>query len=265
MDVVEPISLPEFPPGNVWDLYILFLFIPFILRFLLLTRPFYRVTKQLVPHGKWFFKQIRELPIKGLGIIAFNEVMAFSMPIFLVIVLRIFSGGLGWETWEDTPYIGLLFLVFLSILWITFDLFRIYRVRRMLLAIEKQNIAKLRKYADAGLGVRNWLKKFSKKDETETEKAKRTGTSVGKKIGRLMLLRRLTPAGLATAVATGAAVEAARMGAGKVSDMIDDKMQQEFDKLAASNTDTLLVLLLRDFVMGLAPLVALWLIPALLP
>ena len=110
--MVEPISLPVFPPGNVWDLYILFLFVPFILRFLLLTRPFYRVTKQLVPHGKWFFKQIRELPIKGLGIIAFNEVMAFSIPIFLVLVLRIFSGGLGWETWEETPYIGLIFLVF---------------------------------------------------------------------------------------------------------------------------------------------------------
>ena len=80
-----------------------------------------------------------------------------------------------------------------------------------------------------------------------------------------MMLRRLTPGGLATAVATGAAIEAARMGAGKVSDIIDDKMQQEFDKLAASNTETLLILLLRDFVMGLAPLVALWLIPTILP
>jgi len=47
--------------------------------------------------------------------------------------------------------------------------------------------------------------------------------------------------------------------------MIDGKMQDEFDKLAESNTDKLVVLLLRDFVMGLAPLVALWLIPMLLP
>ena len=263
--MAEALSMPVFPPENVWDLYILFLFIPFLLRFLFLTRPFYRVTKQLAPHGKWFFKQIRELPIKGLGIIAFNEVMAFSMPIFLVLVLRTFSGGLGWETWDETPYFGLLFLVFLSILWLTLDLFRIIRVRRMLLAIQKQNITKLRKYADAGLGIRSWLKKFSKRKETDAEKVKRTGSSFGKKIGRLMLLRRLTPAGLATAVATGAAIEAARMGAGKVSDIIDDKMQQEFDKLAASNTETLLILLLRDFVMGLAPLVALWLIPTILP
>lgn len=263
--MAEAISMPVFPPENVWDLYILFLFVPFLLRFLFLTRPFYRVTKQLVPHGKWFFKQIRELPIKGLGIIAFNEVMAFSIPIFLVLVLRTFSGGLGWESWDETPMLGLAFLIFLTLLWLTFDMFRIFRVRRMLLAIEKQNISKLRKYADAGLGVRSWLKKFSKKDETDAEKAKRTGSSVGKKVGKLMLLRKLTPAGLATAVATGAAIEAARLGAGKVTDIIDEKMQQEFNKIAESNTDTLLVLLLRDFVMGLAPLVALWLIPIILP
>ena len=132
------------------------------------------------------------------------------------------------------------------------------------MAIEKQNISKLRKYADAGLGVRSWLKKFSRKHETDAEKAKRSGSSVGKKVGKLMLLRKLTPAGIATAVATGAAIEAARLGAGKVTDIIDEKMQQEFDKIAESNTDTLLVLLLRDFVMGLAPLLALWLVPSLI-
>ena len=263
--MAEALSMPVFPPENVWDLYILFLFVPFLLRFLFLTRPFYRVTKQLVPHGKWFFKQIRELPIKGLGIIAFNEVMAFSMPVFLVLILRTFSGGLGWESWDETPLIGLAFLIFFSLLWLLFDLFRIFRVRRMLLAIEKQNIEKLKKFADAGIGVRKWLKNFAKKDETESDKAKRAGASVGKKVGKLMFLRRFTPAGLATVVATGAAVEVARLGAGKVTDMIDEKMQQEFDKLAESSTDKLIVLLLRDFVMGLAPLVALWLIPVVLP
>mgnify|MGYP001216879920 FL=1 len=263
--MAEALSMPVFPPENVWDLYILFLFVPFLLRFLFLTRPFYRVTKQLVPHGKWFFKQIRELPIKGLGIIAFNEVMAFSMPVFLVLILRTFSGGLGWESWDETPLIGLAFLVFFSLLWLLFDLFRIFRVRRMLLAIEKQNIEKLRKLADAGISVRKWIKNFAMKDETESGKAKRAGTSVGKKVGKLMFLRRFTPAGLATIVATGAAVEVARVGAGKVTDMIDEKMQQEFDKLAESSTDKLIVLLLRDFVMGLAPLVALWLIPTILP
>jgi len=263
--VIEAISMPVFPPENVWDLYILFLFVPFLLRLFLLTRPFYRVTKQLVPHGGWFLKRIRELPIKGLGIIAFNEIMAFSIPIVLVLILRLFSNGLGWENWDDTPLLGLGILIILSLLWIVFDLFRIARIRRMLIAIEKQNVANLRKYADAGLGLRNWLKKFSRKEESDTEKAKRASTSVGKRIGRLLLLRRVTPAGLVTTVATGAAIEAARVGAGKVTEMIDEKMQKEFDKLAESNTNTLLLLFLRDFAMGLAPLVALWLIPMLLP
>ena len=98
--VIEAISMPTIPPGNVWDLYILFLFIPVLLRILLLARPFLRVTKQLVPHGGWILKRIKELPVKGLGIIAFNEIMAFSIPIILVLILRFFSNGLGWESWS---------------------------------------------------------------------------------------------------------------------------------------------------------------------
>ena len=44
-------------------------------------------------------------------------------------------------------------------------------------------------------------------------------------------MRKLSPAGLLTSVAVGAAIEAARAGAGKVSDIIDEKMQEEFDKV----------------------------------
>jgi hypothetical protein len=47
--------------------------------------------------------------------------------------------------------------------------------------------------------------------------------------------------------------------------MIDEKMQGEFDKIAEANTNTLMLLFLRDFMMGIAPLFALWLIPWLLP
>ncbi|MBA87643.1 MAG: hypothetical protein CMB16_00045 [Euryarchaeota archaeon] len=263
--MVEPISLPVIPPENVWDLYIIFLCVPFVLRLLLLTRPIYRVTKQLAPHGGWFFKRLRELPIKGLGIIVFNEIMAFSIPIFLVLILRLFSNTLGWESWAETPVIGLSALVLLSMIWLAFDLLRIARIRRMLVAIERQNVTKLRKLADAGFGIRRWLNKFSRKGETDSEKAKRASKSAGKKIGSLLLLRRMTPAGLVGAVATGAAVEAARIGAGKVTEMIDEKMQNEFDKIAKSNTNTLLLLFVRDFAMGVAPLLALWLVPMLLP
>jgi len=264
--VIDAISMPTIPPGNVWDLYILFLFIPFLLRFLLLARPFYRVTKQLVPHGGWILKRIRELPIKGLGIIAFNEMMAFCLPIVLVLILRIFSNGLGWGTWDSTPLIGLGILIVLSLLWLTFDLIRVARIRKMLTAIEKRNIAKLRKVADAGFGIRSWLKKFSKKEEDDSEKVKRASKSVGKKVGMTLLtFRKFTPGGLVAAVATGAAIEVARVGAGKVTEMIDEKMQSEFDKIAEANTNTLMLLFLRDFIMGIAPLFALWLVPCLLP
>ena len=264
--VIEAISMPTIPPGNVWDLYVLFLFIPVLLRILLLARPFLRVTKQLVPHGGWILKRIKELPVKGLGIIAFNEIMAFSIPVILVLVLRFFSNGLGWENWSETPLFGLVVLIVLGLIWITLDLIRIARIRRMLIAIEKQNVSKLRKVADVGLGFRSWLKKFSKKEEKETEKVKRASKSVGKKIALALLsFRKVTPAGLVGAVATGAAIEVARVGAGKVTELIDDRMQQEFDKIAKTNTNTLLLLFIRDFAMGIAPLLALWLIPLLLP
>ena len=177
-----------------------------------------------------------------------------------------FSNSLGWDNWGSTPVVGLAILIVLGLFWILFDLIRIARIRRMLKAIEKQNIAKLRKVADAGFGIRSWLNKFSKKEETDADKAKRASKSVGKKIGlALWSARKVTPGGLVAAVATGAAIEAARVGAGKVTDMIDEKMQEEFDKIAKSNTNTLLQLFARDFLMGIAPLLALWLIPALLP
>ena len=258
--------MPIFPPGNVWDTYILFLFIPFLFRIFLLGKPFFQVSKQLVPHGKWFLNRLKDLPIKGLGIIAFNEIMAFSLPIFLVLILRLFSDKLGWSSWDTSPTAGIIILFVLMLVWLFFDFIRIARIRRMLFAIQKQNIANLRKIADAGLGVRGWLRKFSKKDEKSSSRVNNAGKSAGKKIGITMWkARKITPSGILSAVATGAAIEAARLGAGKMSDMIDEKLQSEFDKIAASNTRTLLILFVRDFVMGLAPLVALWLIPMLLP
>ena len=63
--------------------------------------------------------------------------------------------------------------------------------------------------------------------------------------------RKLTPAGLLSSVAVGAAIEVARGGAEKISDMVDKKMQDEFDKVAEVNTRGLLLLFLRDLIMAL--------------
>ena len=53
---------------------------------------------------------------------------------------------------------------------------------------------------------------------------------------KIIKARKLTPAGLLSSVAVGAAIEVARSGAGKISNMVDNKMQEEFDKVAEINT-----------------------------
>ena len=266
--VVEPLSLPSIPPSNIWDAYILFLLVPMFMRMILLSRPFIRVTKQLAPHGGWFFKRLKELPIRGIGLLAFNEVLAFFLPMLLVLVLRLVSDPLGWNSWNETPTLGLILIIVAAVLWICLDLLRIARIRRMLSAIEKQNIERLRKAADAGLGARGWLRRFARKDKKEEEEENEESSASRVAKGalatwglRALKARKFTPAGLVSAVATGAAIEVARMGADKVSDMIDEKMQHEFEKIAETNSTTLLILFMRDLAMGIIPILILWSTP----
>jgi hypothetical protein len=140
----------------------------------------------------------------------------------------------------------------------------------MLKSIQKQNIERLRKVADTGFKLRGWLRKFARRDKDENVDEENVTTAVAKtslKTWGLLALkaRKLTPAGLLGAVASGAAIELTRRGAGVVSDKIDDKMQEEFKKISVSNSNTVIQMFLRDFLMGIAPLLALWLIPMLLP
>jgi hypothetical protein len=140
----------------------------------------------------------------------------------------------------------------------------------MLKSIQKQNIERLRKVADTGFKLRGWLRKFARRDKDENVDEENVTTAVAKtslKTWGLLALkaRKLTPAGLLGAVASGAAIELTRRGAGVVSDKIDDKMQEEFKKISVSNSNTVIQMFLRDFLLGMAPLLALWLIPMLLP
>ena len=55
-------SLPSFPPDGPWDAYVsIIIWIPLILRILLLVVPFRRAIGKLAPHTGWVFKQIRQL------------------------------------------------------------------------------------------------------------------------------------------------------------------------------------------------------------
>ncbi len=236
------------------------------MRIIFLTNPFIRVTKQLVPHGGWAIKRLKDLPIKGYSLLIFNEILAFFIPMLIVFVFRISSDPLGWSDWSNTNYFGLVIILLFTSIWIFLDLLRIFRVRSMLSAIEKRNIERLRKIADTGFGIRNILRKFSKKEEEEEE----IGASIAKnslKTWGLLAFkaRKFTPTGLLTSVATGAAIEVARKGAGKVSDIIDEKMQKEFEKISAAQSSTLLILFLRDLAMGIAPLVILWIVELSFP
>ena len=266
--MAEPLGLPEFPPDGPWSADVLVvIWVPLILRILFLILPFRKAIKKLAPHTGWAFKQLRELPVRGFGILAMNEILAFMIPPVVVLILRLLLDPIGWQSWEEVPLLGIIFLSILVIVWIMLDLLRIFRVRRMLKAIDRYDVDKLRKIADAGLGVRGWLRKFAgkdKKDEPEPTKNRLAKRSAKIWAGRALMAGRLTPQGLLGPLAIGAAIEAAKTGAGKISDRIDQKMQEEFDKIAKVNSKTLLNLLVRDFAMGILPLSALAILPWLL-
>lgn len=268
----DPLQFPSFPPEGPWELYVLVLiWLPFLFRTLLLARPLYRVIKKFAPHGGWAIRQLRDLPIKGLSILVLNESLAFLLPPLSVILFRTRFDPIGWQTWGDAGFIGFTLLLIFFLLWIVVDAFRIFRVRRMLISVDRYDVDKLKKIADVGIKTRRFFRRFSKKetskgDETTAlDAASRVGKKSAKLWGlRVLRMRKLSPAGLLTSVAVGAAIEAARAGAGKVSDIIDEKMQEEFDKVAKTSTKSLLVLFLRDLGMAISPLVVLAILPILI-
>jgi hypothetical protein len=69
---------------------------------------------------------------------------------------------------------------------------------------------------------------------------------------------------LVGSVAASATIELARVGAGKITDAVDERLQTEFDNIAKTNTKTLLMLLIRDLLMGVLPIVFLFSLPVLL-
>ena len=147
-------------------------------------------------------------------------------------------------------------------------MYRVLRIRRMMKAVLKHDINKLKKVADAGLSVRRWLRKVSRKDSKE-QTSESTTTAVAKKsgkiwLGRILAARKITPAGLLGSIAMGAAIEVGKTGAGKISDSIDAKLQKEFDKIADTKSTTLLLLFMRDLAMGLLPIIYLVLLDSLL-
>lgn len=266
--MVQPLQLPEIPPEGPWAAYVLvIIWLPLLFRILFLLVPFRKAVYRLLPHTKWAFTQLRELPIRGIGLLAFNETIAFIIPPLVVFGIRTLADPIGWQTWGEVSNTGLATLILLFIVWIGLDFLRIARVRRMMKAIEKRDIDRIQKLADAGLKTRKWLRRFSRKDGSPSsvgEKSSEIAKSSAKKWGRRILFtRKLSPLGLVASVATSASVELARAGAGKISDAVDNKLQKEFDNIAKTNTKTLILLLARDLMMGIIPILFLAYLPVL--
>ena len=277
MEVIPytPIQLPEIPPEGPWAAYVLVvIWLPLLLRAMFLVVPFRIAIGKLAPHSGWALKQLKQLPVRGFGLLVANEIFAFMIPAILVLIIRLSNNPIGWQSWSEVSNAGGVVLFASLLLWIFFDALRIMRVRRMMKAVENRDIEKLRKVAGASLGVRRLLRKFSRKDtdgiDAGQQTASQTGGEIAKKSlkvwgARALMARKLTPAGLVSSIALGAAVEIARVGAGKISDRVDTKLQDEFNKISKVNTKTLMVLLLRDLLMGLVPLLILAYIPIILP
>ena len=268
--MVQPLQLPEIPPEGPWSAYVLvIIWLPLLLRVLFLLFPFRRAIARLAPHTKWALKALRELPIRGIGLLVANEIIAFTIPPLVVLTLRVFFDPVGWQVWDDVPPTGYAILMLFVIVWLSLDMLRIARVRRMLKAIEKHDIERMQKLADAGLRTRKWLRRFSGHEKKENVQEAEPTTAIAKSSARrwgrrILLTRKITPAGLLGSVALSASVELAKTGAGKLSDAVDARMQREFDSIAQTNTKTLMILLIRDIMMGVVPVIVLAMLPVLL-
>jgi hypothetical protein len=248
--------LPDFPPASPWQAYVWYIaFLPFIFRVILVSRPLVKVVRIFAPHSGWAIKQIKDLPVKGVGLLLFNEILAFTLPPLLVIVIRLLVDPLGWQSWSEVNATGLVLLLSAFLVWVYFDLLRVFRVRNMLNAVLEKDIGKLRKRAGFALGIRKGLLKFGRgsdeKVKSFTEAAKE-GEAAGKVVNK----------GVIGAVA-GIATEAVRRGATALVEKVDSTIENKFEVAVAEYNQNLIMILLRDIAMSAGPLLILTLIPTI--
>ena len=116
---------------------------PAVCRLLLLARPARQAVAKVAPHAGWALKQLRDLPVKGLRLLIFNETLALLAPPTIVLLYRQLADPIGWRTWDEVSLIGGAVLMFLTLVWLVLDLMRIGRTRNMMLAVIKQDVDRL--------------------------------------------------------------------------------------------------------------------------
>jgi len=163
----DAMVLPNIPPLSPWDAYILILIIPFIMRLIFIAPPLLDLINTYAPPGertkhiKWFLEKIKRLPVQGFWLIVMNEALSFIFPAVIALIARYLIGPIGWNSWADTPDIGLFLLLFAGAAWIFVDFGKISRSRIDIKALSKYNLETTRKVVDAAVAGREILEGVS--------------------------------------------------------------------------------------------------------
>ena len=265
---MQALYVPSIPPASAFEAYLLLLVIPFIFRLVMVIPPLFDIISKFGGDARWFWGRIRQIRIKGLSMLIFNEVIALILPLLLAIFARSLFNPVGWPDWETTPSTGLIVLFSFAALWLWADLLRVARTRRLLRAVSEQNrfIAKAAVQAAAGArGVLDYLRLLSPLDMHSDIKAaddimdgrvdpqdEPEEEATISRIGRMIKDRAILAAEAVTEVIRGKAEEAS------------EKLDARIDESVQSHAGTSIFLLMRDILMSLAPLVVLVILEKLL-
>ena len=255
---MQAIYVPSIPPASPYEAYLLLLIIPFFFRMVMVIPPLFDIISKFGGDAKWFIARIREIRVKGLGLLILNEILALLLPFLLAVYARTKFDPVGWPDGNTTPDMAFWLLVAFAVLWLYVDLLRVARTRRLLRAVGEQNrfIAKAAVHVAAKTrGVLDYLRLLSPLDmhsdiqtvddimEGRIDPNQETQDELPiSRIGRMFKDRAVMVAETVSEVIRGKAQE------------VTEKFDQTIEREVQSHAGISLLLLLRDIAMGLAPL-----------
>ena len=272
------------PPAGPWELYATYLiFIPFILRVIILGRPVYRAVHHLAPHAGWAVKKVRQIEVKGFHYIILNEIFALVFPVALVIMVRLeFKSGVGWSNWSEVSTAGGLLLILALLLWITFDAIRLMPARRLFLLAGERDMKKVKLAIDSIFAARGALAWFSgskslaatassdgqEDDEVLENALEGSDLDDESEIAETPSRSFKSTAKALLGQAAGKVLEVAKAGVQSMADkgknLIDNQIKKQVNTLIEDMSKRKVPNLLRDIGMAVGPIIALWGIPHLI-
>ncbi len=255
---MQAIYVPSIPPESPYEAYLLLLVIPFFFRIIMVIPPLFDIISKFGGDAKWFVARIREIRVKGLGMLILNEILALILPFLLAIYARTKFDPVGWPDWNTTPDLAFWLLVAFAVLWLYVDLLRVARTRRLLQAVGQRNrfIAKAAVHVAAKTrGALDYLRLLSPLDMHSDIQAvddimdgradpnqEPEDEDPISRVGRMFKDRAVMVAESLSEKIRGKAQE------------VTEKFDQTIEHEVQSHAGVSLLLLLRDIAMGLAPL-----------